>query len=283
MAAFTTTVRQRKSGVTPNQQPTPKNHDIWWKWGSWLLFIAALLVVIFGLYALYSRLSQAKIEHVYVEGVTAQEQQDIVQQLKFVRENSYFSTDLQHIRDQVLRTPWVDRVVVSRAWPDSIVVRIIPRQAVARWGTSRLLSDDGVVFPSKTSVSYQALPLIHGPQSQARLMMNKYNDINQMFAPLGLHLSELYLTERMTWFLQFDNGLRVIVDQNQTMLKLQQLSRLAQRDLQPVWQNIAAIDLRYQNGLAIQWKDAKTPAIQDGHFIVANDVPAIDTVVNNHP
>jgi cell division protein FtsQ len=41
----------------------------------------------------------------------------------------------------------------------------------------------------------------------------------------------------MTWFMQFDSGLRIIVDQDQTMSKLQRLSHLAQTDLNH-WSNL---------------------------------------------
>ena len=107
--------------------------------------------------------------------------------------------------------------------------------------------------------------------SQSKVMMRRYNEINQLFHPTHLRLKELYLTERMTWFMQFDSGMRIIVDQDQTMSKLQRLSHLAQTDLKPVWSNIAAIDLRYRNGLAIQWKDAKMPKILNGRFVVTNN------------
>jgi len=84
----------------------------------------------------------------------------------------------------------------------------------------------------------------------------------------------------MTWFMQFDSGLRVIVDQDQTMSKLQRLSHLAQTDLQPVWPNIAAIDLRYRNGLAIQWKNAISPKIINGQFVVtSSDIDVAGRVV----
>ena len=99
-------------------------------------------------------------------------------------------------------------------------------------------------------------------------MMRRYNEINLLFQPAQLRLKELYLTERMTWFMQFDSGLRIIVDQDQTMNKLQRLSQLAQTDLKPVWSNISAIDLRYRNGLAIQWKNATPPKIVNGQFVV---------------
>ena len=75
----------------------------------------------------------------------------------------------------------------------------------------------------------------------------------------------------MTWFMQFDSGLRVIVDQDQTMSKLQRLSYLAHSDLKPVWPRISAIDLRYRNGLAIQWKNSIPAKSVNGQFVVTSD------------
>ena len=114
---------------------------------------------------------------------------------------------------------------------------------------------------------------------QAKMMMRRYNEINQLFSPFNLHLKELYLTDRMTWFMQFDSGFRVIVDQDQMMSKLQRLSYLAQHDLKPVWNQIAAIDVRYRNGLAIQWKNAVAPKIVNGNFVVtSNDISIANEV-----
>ncbi len=93
--------------------------------------------------------------------------------------------------------------------------------------------------------------------------------------PSTIRLKELYLTERMTWFMQFDSGLRIIVDKDQTMSKLQRLRHLAQSDLKPVWSKISAIDLRYRNGLAIQWKNSIPPKIANGHFVVTIDDTSI--------
>ncbi|MCM8513781.1 cell division protein FtsQ, partial [Acinetobacter bereziniae] len=154
-----------------------------------------------------------------------------------------------------------------------IRVRVMPRHAIARWGTGRLLSDAGDVYSEAVVTNHSNLPLLHGPLSQSKVMMRRYNEINQLFHPVNLRLKELYLTERMTWFMQFDSGLRVIVDQDQTMSKLQRLSHLAQTDLKPVWSNISAIDLRYRNGLAIQWKNSVSPKITNGQFVVtSNDI-----------
>ena len=169
--------------------------------------------------------------------------------------------------------------MVSRAWPNQIRVRVMPKHAIARWGSGRLLSDDGDVFQSAEPLPQRHLPLMHGPISQSKVMMRRYNEINQLFLPVGMQLNALYLTDRMTWFMQFNTGLRVIVDQDETMSKLQRLSHLARTDLKPVWPQVAAVDLRYRNGLALQWKNAQAPAIVHSQFVV--NTPS--TSVASHP
>lgn len=275
MAQLPLSLRRPQAATTSIHDKPPSIGDKLLSWGSWLLLIFAILVFVFGGYALYQRFMHAEIEHVDVVGVSAPAQQALIQHIKADTAKGYFTTDLEQIRDHALGLSWVDRVVVSRAWPNAIVLRVTPRHAVARWGTGRYLSDDGVVFKPVQRFDHQNLPLLHGPHSQSRMMMTKYHDINQMFRPMDMRLKELYLTERMTWFMQFDNGIRLIVDQDQTMGKLQRLSEIAKTDLGLVWDNIAGIDLRYRNGLAVQWKNAQPVNIENGQFVIPTQSVAV--------
>lgn len=268
MAQLPASMRRRKPATTSIHDKPPHWSSKLLEWGSWILLFLACAVMLFGGFALYQRVMQAQIAYVHIVGVPKDIQHYLAEYLQEQTQGSYFTTDLEQIRDRALTLSWVDRVVVSRAWPDAIVVRITPRHAVARWGTGRLLSDDGVVFQPIQSSNMQHLPLLHGPSSQSRMMMRTYRDINQMFATKNLRLKELYLTERMTWFMQFDSGLRLIVDHDQTMSKLQRLSELANTDLNLVWDRIAAVDLRYRNGLALQWNNAQPPKIENGQFVI---------------
>lgn len=278
MAQLPLSLKRRKAATTSIHDKSPTISDHLLSWGSWLMLIFAILVFLFGGYALYQRFMHAQIDHIDVLGVTATEQRFLVNYLKADTDNGYFTTDLEQIRDHALQLSWVESVVVSRAWPDAIVVRVTPRHAVARWGTGRYLSDDGTVFQPIDKSTQKQVPMLHGPSSQSRMMMNKYRDINQMFRAQNMHLKELYLTERMTWFMQFDNGLRLIVDQDQTMGKLQRLSEIAKTDLGLVWNNIAGIDLRYRNGLAVQWKNAQPLKIENGQFVIPQIQPATTQV-----
>lgn len=275
MAQLPLSLRRPQAATTSIHDKPPSIGDRLLSWGSWLLLIFAILVFVFGSYALYQRFMHAEIEHIDVVGVSAPAQQALIQHIKADTAKGYFTTDLEQIRDHALGLSWVDRVVVSRAWPNAIVLRVTPRHAVARWGTGRYLSDDGVVFKPVQRFDHQNLPLLHGPHSQSRMMMTKYRDINQMFRPMDMRLKELYLTERMTWFMQFDNGIRLIVDQDQTMGKLQRLSEIAKTDLGLVWDNIAGIDLRYRNGLAVQWKNAQPVNIENGQFVIPTQSVAV--------
>lgn len=275
MAQLPLSLRRRQAATTSIHDKPPSLGEKLLSWGSWLLLIFAILVFVFGSYALYQRFMHAEIDHVDVVGVSAPAQKALIKHIKADTASGYFTTDLEQIRDHALGLSWVDRVVVSRAWPNAIVLRVTPRHAVARWGTGRYLSDDGVVFKPVQRFDHQNLPLLHGPHSQSRMMMTKYRDINQMFRPMDMRLKELYLTERMTWFMQFDNGIRLIVDQDQTMGKLQRLSEIAKTDLGLVWDNIAGIDLRYRNGLAVQWKNAQPVNIENGQFVIPTQSVAV--------
>ena len=272
MAQLPATMRRKRAAISSIHEPKPTLQDKLKTVGSWLLLVVAMAVLAVGCYAFYRVMTDAHVAELKVVGTrSAAETQQVMQHVLPQVTQNYFTSNLTEIRDKTLELSWVDRVVVSRAWPNAIRVRVIPHHPIARWGTGRLLSDSGIIFSEVSPKNNNDLPLLHGPLAQSSMMMRRYNEINQLFIPLDLRLTELYLTERMTWFMQFDSGLRVIVDQDQTMGKLQRLSYLAEHDLQTVWPRITAIDLRYRNGLAIQWKNSQPVKIANGNFVVTSN------------
>ncbi len=252
MAQLPVSLRSRSQVAVGDQTMVGKLSGL----GSWLLVIAALILCGMGVWGLAHRLLHAPVAELMVTGEISRAEQSILHRSiqPLIHEN-YFTADLTKIRDAVLDQSWVESVTVTRHWPDGVLVRVIPRQPIARWGSGRLLSGRGIVFTEAVRQDHNDLPLLHGPLTQSVAMMQQYQQIDQWFTPLGLRLKELYLTDRMTWFMSFDSGLRVIVDQEQTNLKLQRLSELGLSDdkLRGLWPRMAAVDLRYRNGMAIQW------------------------------
>ena len=279
MAQLPVSMRRKKVAITSIHDKPPTRKEKLANFGGWVLLFVAIAILILGVFGLYKVINNVEIATLDVVGTQSEaEKAQVINHVMPEVKNNYFTSDLRQIRDKALALSWVDRVVVSRSWPNSIRVRVMPKNAIARWGTGRLLSDSGDVFTEVIAKNNQQLPLLHGPVHQSKMMMRRYNEINQLFMPENLRLKELYLTDRMTWFMQFDSGLRVIVDQDQMMSKLQRLSYLAQHDLKPVLNQIAAIDVRYRNGLAIQWKNSVPPKIINGNFVVtSNDTGIANT------
>ncbi len=259
---------RRKTAPAVVGKTTDKWERASW-WGSWLLVVLAVLLCAVGVWAVANTIKHAPAATVEVAGdLTPLQQKLLADQVQPLVKEGFFTTDLETLRDQALTLPWVDRVVVTRRWPNGMVVRATPRHPIARWGSGRLLSDSGHIFVEASYVDRRDLPLLHGPAMYSVQLMQQYRQINQWFAPLGMQLRELHLTERMTWFMQFNTGTRVIVDQDQTLTKLQRLSQLGLTDLKSVWPNVVAADLRYRNGIALQWKNAQLPKIVANQFVV---------------
>ena len=146
--------------------PSPKQKMV--NAGGWALLLIACVVLVVGVYGLYKVMTDATAAKLQVVGTRSdRENQQLVQYLSPSITHNYFTSDLEHIRDQALKVSWVDRVVVSRAWPNAIRVRVMPRHAIARWGTGRLLSDNGDVFSEAVPQTHSNLPLLHGPVSQS--------------------------------------------------------------------------------------------------------------------
>lgn len=271
MAQLPASLRQRRASAAQSV-PAPTMTEKLSYYGSWGLIGLALLLCGAGGWALLHTLRYAPVATIRLAGELSPLERTVLQtKLQPLVQKGYFSADLGVIRDGALSVPWVDRVVVTRHWPNGILVRVMPRHAIARWGSGRMLSDDGHIFVEARYQERRELPLLHGPVSQSVALMEQYRQINQWFAPMDMRLQELYLTDRMTWFMRFNTGLRVIVDQEQTNAKLLRLSQLGLHELHAVWPRMAAVDLRYRNGMSVQWQPGKQPQVADGHLVISPD------------
>jgi cell division protein FtsQ len=221
-----------------------------------------------GLFGLISELQhKAPLAMITVEGdISTVDRDELAKRLKPVVQGSYFSTDLVVIRDAVLASPWVESMSVQRRWPDGLRVFVVEKKAVARWGQEGFVSARGEVFHPKVNYVAKDLPLLFGPVGKTAYVMEQYRAFNDRFRVLNLRVIELHLTERRTWFIKFDSGLQLILDQSQINEKLQRFLTLYGRELSPYAERIASIDLRYRNGLAVAWKEGQAVPVSNNQL-----------------
>lgn len=219
-----------------------------------------LLILLMGAKAL--RDAPPAAVQVSAKGLTVTQNQILQQAMDQQVVSSFFTTDLQALRDIILGMAWVDQVSVTRDWQQGIVITALPKQAVANFGTERLVDAKGVVFVPVDSkdLTQQSFANLQGEVSQAPVIMQQMQQINDWYAPLDMHVEDIILTPRMTWLISFDNGLRVIVDNENTAQKLLNLSQLLASQLSSRRDDIQSVDLRYKNGFTIAWHNVEPKA-----------------------
>lgn len=222
----------------------------------WLSLTAVLAVLLISLAQLPNLFNQTPLRHVAIEGDLQQLDSKALQsQLEKAVRGSFFNANLADLKRIAERQPWVESVVVYRQWPDRVRVVIKERQAVAYWGDDgALITAEGVVFrPSKLTVS-QWMPTLLGPRSKAQWMLAQYQDMAKALSVADLTLQRLELTNRMSWHIRLANDVDVLVDNHDTIAKLNRFTVFYQRQLATEIASVARVDLRYRNGIAVGWR-----------------------------
>ncbi|MFV0455464.1 MAG: cell division protein FtsQ/DivIB [Pseudomonas sp.] len=229
----------------------------------WPLLLVGLVV---GLYELGQRLlpyADRPIAKVSVQGELSYVSQQAVQarMAPFV-EASFFEVDLEALRHDLEQMPWIAHVEARRIWPDQVMVRLDEQLPIARWGDEALLNNSGQAFAPNDLAEYEHLPQLYGPKRAQLRVMQQYQLLSQMLRPLGFSIARLELRARGSWFLTTSQGIELLLGRDQVIEKMRRFTAIYQQALEQESENIARIDLRYANGLAVAWHEPN-PAATD--------------------
>jgi len=217
-----------------------------------VLGLGLTLLAGFGLVDAYKQVNTRRIATVQIEG-----------ELNFVGENeikdtvgrfvstSLMAVDLGLLKQELETLPWISAAEVRREWPDKLVIRVDEELAVARWGDSQLLNQQGQVFAPQSLVEQMQLPHLTGPAGSEQAVMLQYLEFNQLLYPLGMRIRDLVLNERGAWTLTLTNGVEVRLGRSAVLDRLRRLVAFLESEYSLELASIASIDLRYPNGFAV--------------------------------
>ncbi|WP_203142421.1 cell division protein FtsQ/DivIB [Marinobacter mangrovi] len=167
---------------------------------------------------------------------------------------SFFATDLEDVKHQVEREPWVESAAVRRVWPDRLAIDIREERPLAYWNDGELIGRSGHVFRPANPQVAGSLPHLAGPEeraeevvSVARKMANKLHDKDIGFAGLTLE-------KRGAWTLKLSNGIEVALGRDQVDSRFDRFMTVYQKRLASRADEVERIDARYTNGVAVRWK-----------------------------
>lgn len=206
------------------------------------------------------------IGRVSVSGELSYINQQVVQQrlAPFVTGASFLSVDLDGMRRELEGMPWIARAEVRRIWPDQVVIRLEEQLPVARWGDGALLNNQGQAFTPRDLDNYESLPQLVGPPRAQERVMQQYQMLSQMLRPLGFAITRLEMRDRGSWFLRANESssgqsIELALGRDHLVEKMRRFIAVYDKTLKEQIANIARIDLRYPNGMAVAWREPVTP------------------------
>ncbi|HSR65366.1 MAG TPA: cell division protein FtsQ/DivIB [Xanthomonadaceae bacterium] len=188
----------------------------------------------------------------------------------------FFAVRLGDAQAAVARLPWVEHAEVRKRWPDVLEVSVVEHQPFARWGTDRVLSRRGRLFPLRGAAVPNGLPLLDGPEARVPDVVALYNEANALFAPGGLSVRALALDRRGSWSLTLSNATRVEVGSQEPQARLARFARLLPQLLSQKQQPLARADLRYTNGFALSWGERPRQEDASQASAAVGERPAMD-------
>ena len=116
------------------------------------------------------------------------------------------------------------------------------------------MNSRGHLFSAGDVNVQEQIPFLEGPEGAQAEVMERYVDIGRILGSRGLSVQSLRLSERGSWQTGLKTGVEFSLGRSNIMGKLQRFLAVYDRVLEDRLADIKTVDLRYQNGLAVQWR-----------------------------
>lgn len=214
------------------------------------------LVLVLGAGGLYAAVHRdAAVGRLQVQGPFKHVQPDQIRAVAAEQIGSGFlAVDLDQLRAQLERLPWVEHARVERVWPDDLRIRVWEREPFARWGDKGLLSTQAVAFEPDAKDLAQDLPQLFGPPGHEREVMEAYRRLSPKLAATPFPLQRLGMNARGEWLAYTSAGIELRLGQGEPDAKLDTIAGPMVRALGQRLAEVNYVDLRYTNGFAVAWR-----------------------------
>lgn len=194
------------------------------------------------------------IKTVQVYGVNHLDQQDVKGMLLPLVKRSFFTINVEYIRDQLLQMPWVSETYVRVHWPDRVEITVIEKNPVASWNGKTLLSEGGELFSPKRDSFPGGLPRFVGPEGMQIIMMRYFHEMNRLLTPIHAKIAYLEMTPYAALKATLDNGVTLQMGYKDILTHFSHFVKVYPNIVGDRAREVNYIDLRYANGMAVRWK-----------------------------
>lgn len=192
------------------------------------------------------------IEDVRVVGNHETSDIDILGQLGLDGETSLVGLSAESARSSISQLPWVESAEVRKIYPNTLQIALNERQAFAIWQNGSELSlidaNGDTIVPFRAG-RYDALPLVVGNGAEKRVK-DFVAEVSNYPTVAGKVRAYIRVADRR-WDLLLDNGVRVMLPENEPVAALALLDKIERKD-HLFSRDILAVDLRLEDRVTVQ-------------------------------
>jgi cell division protein FtsQ len=196
------------------------------------------------------------------------QQEKVLAAMSDIDLRNFFQVNVNDIQKQVSALPWVYSVAVRKQWPNEVKIYVVDQTPVALWNGDFLLNQFGKAFQADRTQLKHELPEFFGPEGSELLALENFANLNDLLEYRDLAIDELVLSERFSWQLTLNDGVMLNLGREDRVKRVQRFmdvyplikTHMIEQDKhknnrkKQSKQAVDYIDLRYDTGLAVGWK-----------------------------
>jgi len=230
-----------------------------------LLMVTVFVAAIFGADFIYKQIDTPLSKIIVGGNFNHLEEQELAELVNMEIDGGFLSMNLNQLRQELQSHPWIHQVSVRREWPSTLKVEVIEEVPIARWGKKGFLNRLGDQLSLPENSNLKSLPVLEADFGSSQDMIAQYLLLAELLAPTDLRLTELQRDAVGAWQIETASGVRIVLGRDQIIEKIRRLIVVWGSGLDVQLNNIATIDLRYPNGLAVSWRDQDITISGFGH------------------
>ncbi|EGN74837.1 cell division septal protein [Idiomarina sp. A28L] len=226
------------------------------------VFIVIVLGFLMGSYKLLAWITDA--EQVPLEGVIIQgerlytEDNEVLNAIIAGEVGSFFTADVDEIRNRIEALPWVYSASVRKEWPQRLRVFLVEQEPVGIWNEEKVMNRYGEVFIASPELIAGTVPHFSGPEEAEDEVLRQYQRISELLAIHDYAITRITLSERFSVRLWLDNGIELQLGREARLERIQRFLDLYPLIKKESDKAVAYADLRYDTGIAIGWKEPES-------------------------
>lgn len=177
-------------------------------------------------------------------------------------DGGFFSLNIKNLKKNLEDQAWIKSVAIRRVWPDVLQITANEQQPLAIWNGGAVINKQGELFDPLDQELPKYLVKVAGPEGSHQRLMDHYFAIEQPLLDVGLRVASLDINERRALQVILTNGVRLLLgrvrNEEESAEEVRRFVKAYKGMLSPKIGQIALVDLRYTNGLAVRWKSNNT-------------------------